>query len=114
LVIVSYRDPLEHSAAPERSPDQRIDALNTANEIRTLRAQLKRDLKAGRTSITSLLLDPPAYLQSANVFDILLAVPKVGRVKATKMLDSCRVSPSKTFGGLTDRQRAELASRLNQ
>ena len=109
----AHRDPLEHPAAPERSPDQRIDALNRANEIRTLRAQLKRDLKAGR-AIATLLLDPPSWLQTAKVFDMLLAVPTVGRVKATKMLDSCRVSPSKTFGGLTDRQRAELASRLNQ
>jgi S13-like protein len=113
VVIVPYRDPPEHPATPERSPDQRIDALNMANEIRTLRAQLKRDLKAGRASITTLLLDPPAFLEAAKVFDMLLAVPKVGRVKATKILDSCRVSPSKTFGGLTDRQRAELASRLN-
>ena len=108
-------DPLdERRATPERSPDQRIDALSKANEIRALRAQLKRDLKAGRTSIATLLLNPPAYLQTAKIFDILLAVPKVGRVKATKMLDNCRVSPSKTFGGLTDRQRAELAARLNQ
>jgi hypothetical protein len=38
--------------------------------------------------------------------------PKVGRVKATKILHSCRVSPSKTFGGLSERQRAELAARL--
>jgi hypothetical protein len=114
VVIVSYRDPLEHPAAPERSPDQRTAALNRANEIRTLRAQLKRDLKAGRTSIAALLLDPPSWLESAKVLDMLLALPKVGRVKATKTLDSCRVSPSKTFGGLTDRQRAELAARLNQ
>ena len=114
VVTVPHRDPLEHPAAPERSPDQRIDALNVANEIRTLRAQLKRDLKAGRTSIATLLLDPPAWLASAKVFDMLLAVPKVGRVKAAKMLDNCRVSPSKTFGGLTDRQREELAARLNQ
>jgi hypothetical protein len=45
------------------------------------------------------------------VFDMLLAVPKVGSVKATKILHSCRVSPSKTFGGLSERQRAELADR---
>ena len=114
VVIVPYRDPLEHPAAPDRSPDQRSAALNRANEIRTLRAQLKRDIKAGRTSIATLLLDPPSWLQTAKVSDILLALPKVGRVKAMKTLDSCRVSPSKTFGGLTDRQRAELASRLNQ
>ncbi len=114
LVIVPHRDPLGHPGTPERSPDQRIDALHRANEIRTLRAALKRDLATGATSIDALLLDPPAFLQTAKVLDILLAFPKVGKVKATKILNSCRVSPSKTFGGLTDRQRAELAARLKQ
>jgi hypothetical protein len=89
-------------------------ALSTANEVRTLRAQLKRDLKARRVSIGALLLDPPPYLETAKVFDMLLAVPKVGRVKATKILHSCRVSPGKTFGGLSERQRAELAGRLDR
>ncbi|MGO9790999.1 MAG: hypothetical protein ACLP8S_16340 [Solirubrobacteraceae bacterium] len=78
------------------------------------RQRVRPGLKAGRTSIATLLLDPPPWLESAKVLDMLLALPKVGRVKATKTLDSCRVSPSKTFGGLTDRQRAELASRLNE
>jgi hypothetical protein len=107
--IVPDQDPLEHRATPERSLDQRLDALSTANEVRTLRAQLKRDLKARKVSIGALLLDPPACLEAAKVFDMLLAVPKVGSVKATKILHGCRVSPSKTFGGLSERQRAELA-----
>ena len=115
LVLVSHRDPLEeHPAIPERSLDQRMAALAIANEARALRAQLKRDLKAGRASIGELLLDPPAFVQTAKVFDMLLALPKVGRVKATKIMNSCRVSPNKTLGGLSDRQRAELAERLNQ
>ena len=112
--IVPHQDPLEHRATPERSLDQRIDALSRANEVRTLRAQLKRDLKARRVSIGALLLDPPPYLETAKVFDMLLAVPKVGSVKATKILHSCRVSPSKTFGGLSERQRAELAGYLDR
>jgi hypothetical protein len=45
---------------------------------------------------------------------MVLAVPKVGRVKATKILNSCRVSRSKTFGGLSERQRAEFAERLDR
>jgi hypothetical protein len=115
LVIVSDRDPLEkHPATPERSLDQRMAALEIANEARVLRAQLKRDLKVGRASIGELLLDPPAFVQTAKVFDMLLALPKVGRVKATKIMNNCRVSPNKTFGGLSDRQRAELAERLNE
>src|SRR3954471_21172663 len=104
--------PTKHAAAPERSLLQRMDALQRANEIRTRRAQLKRDLKAGRVSILMLLLDPPDYLATAKVFDMLLAVPKYGRVKANKVLQQCRISPSKTIGGLSARQRGELVSLL--
>ena len=106
--------PSKPSAAPERSLVQRIDALQRANEIRTKRAQLKRDLKGGRTSIHDLLSNPPDYLETAKVFDMLLAVPKYGRVKANKILVQCRISPSKTIGGLSERQRNELVSLLRR
>jgi hypothetical protein len=102
------------AAAPERSLQQRMDALSRANEIRTRRAQLKRDLKAGRTSIHDLLLEPPEYIETAKVFDMLLAVPKYGRVKVNKVLLQCRISPSKTIGGLSQRQRTELVSMLRR
>ncbi|HXP99819.1 MAG TPA: integration host factor, actinobacterial type [Solirubrobacteraceae bacterium] len=102
------------SAAPERSLNQRMDALARANRIRTERAQLKRDLKAGRLSIHTLLLKPPEYVETAKVFDMLLAVPKYGRVKVNKILAACRISPSKTIGGLSERQRSELVSLLRR
>ena len=106
--------PKQHSAAPERSLIQRMDALQRANQIRTRRAQLKKDLKAGRVSIHVLLLDPPEYVLTAKVFDMLLAVPKYGRVKVNKVLQQCRISPSKTIGGLSERQRTELVSLLRR
>ena len=105
---------LPKTAAPERSLDQRMDALGKANAIRTRRAQLKRDLKAGRASIHSLLLKPPEWVETAKVFDMLLAVPKYGRVKANKVLNQCRISPSKTIGGLSERQRTELVQQLRR
>jgi hypothetical protein len=101
-------------AAPERSLQQRMDALTRANEIRTRRAQLKRDLKAGRASIHDILLEPPEFVETAKVFDMLLAVPKYGRVKVNKVLVHCRISPSKTIGGLSQRQRTELVSMLRR
>jgi hypothetical protein len=101
-------------AAPERSLVQRMEALQRANDIRSRRAQLKRDLKAGRTPIHELLLEPPDYLQTAKVFDLLLAVPKYGRVKVNKILSQCRISPSKTLGGLSERQRGELVTLLRR
>ena len=101
-------------AAPERSLAQRLDALKRANDIRTRRARLKRELKAGRVQIQGILLDPPDYVQTAKVFDLLLAVPKYGRVKANRILTQCRISPSKTIGGLSERQRDELVSHLRR
>ena len=102
------------AAAPERSLDQRMEALKRANDIRTARAKLKKDLKASRASIHAILLDPPEYVLTAKVFDMLLAVPKYGRVKTNRILNQCRISPSKTIGGLSERQRAELVSQLRR
>src|ERR1700740_217463 len=102
------------SMAPQRSLNQRMDALARANQIRIKRAQLKRDLKAGRRSIHQLLLDPPEYVETAKVFDMLLAVPKYGRGKVNKILAHCRIAPSKTVGGLSERQRGELVSLLHR
>jgi hypothetical protein len=102
------------TAVPARTHDQRMRALRRANEIRSRRAKLKRDLKAGKAKIETLLLDPPDYVMSAKAFDMILAVPKYGRVKANRILGQCRISPSKTIGGLSERQRAELVGQLRR
>jgi hypothetical protein len=104
--------PSKSSATPERSLNQRMDALQRANEVRSQRAALKRDLKSGRQSIDRLLMEPPEWLETAKVVDMLMAVPKYGRVRAGKILQQCRISASKTIGGLTPRQRAELVQSL--
>ena len=114
MVTATGATPSKHSAAPERSLNQRMDALARANRIRTERARLKRELKAGRLSIHTLLIDPPEYVETAKVFDMMLAVPKYGRVKVNKILAHCRIAPSKTIGGLSERQRSELVSLLRR
>jgi hypothetical protein len=81
-----------------------MEALQRANEIRVQRAELKRRLKDGSVSIRDILEEPPAYVLTAKVYDMLVAVPKLGRVKASRFLNQCRISQSKTV----DRQRTEL------
>ena len=106
--------PKTQAQAPERSLDQRMEALRRANEIRVRRAQLKKDLKDGRVKVERILGNPPDYVETAKVFDILMAVPKFGRVKAARFLNQCRISQSKTVGGLSERQRAELIGLFNR
>jgi hypothetical protein len=110
MQITSPLDARRGSAAPERTLVQRMAALKRANEIRTARAQLKRDVKAGKVQVRDVLLEPPAYVESMKVFGLLLAAPKLGRVKVDKILQLSRVSPSKTVGGLSMRQRTDVAS----
>ena len=80
--------------------------------MRRQRAQLKRDLKAGGCAVEEVLCDPPAFMQTAKVADLLLALPKYGPVKVNKLLGRCQIAPTKTIGGLTGRQRNELAALL--
>ena len=97
---------------PERSYAQRISALEHANEIRRKRAKLKRDIGGGRATMVSVLMSPPDYAAAMKVIDLLLATPKIGRTKANKALVKARVSPSKTLGGMTLRQRLDLVEKL--
>lgn len=109
--------PARSSAAgltPERSLTQRKEALKKANDVRTQRALLKRDIKAGRRQIHVLLHNPPDYILTAKVADLLVMVPKFGRVKVNRALNHCRISPSKTIGGLSQRQRNELVAYMQR
>jgi S13-like H2TH domain len=93
---------------PERTAAQRLRALGLANEVRSGRAKLKRELAAGRAELASVIAEPPACARTARVYELLLAVPKIGPAKATRGLSQCRIAPTKTVAGLSERQRREL------
>lgn len=100
------------TSTPDRALTQRMEALHRANVVRVSKAKLKRDLKAGHVTLADVLFDPPECVLTAKVLELLLATPKVGRVKAQKALVRTQTSPSKTVGGLTHRQRHELVMLL--
>lgn len=102
----------QFNSAPERSLDERLAALTRANEVRSRRAALKAGLKRGDVSVCDVLVAPPEYMLTAKVIDVLMAAPKRGRIKSTRIMEQCRISPSKTVGGLSERQRAALIEYL--
>jgi S13-like H2TH domain len=99
---------------PAPSPQQRQSALAKANQVRSARAQLKRELAAGQTALTQVLADPPPYAASAKIRELLLAVPGIGPAKADRALTHCRIATAKTLAGLTNRQRTELGELLHE
>ena len=91
---------------------QRSEALQKGNAFRLRRAAFKREVRAG-ASLVPALLNPPDYMKSAQTYDVLLYLPKVGDEKATKMLKAAGVSRfGQTLRQLTVRQRGVLADQL--
>lgn len=102
------------SVASTRSPESRVNALRHANQVRSLRAKLKQDLREGTVHLEQILGTRPGYLATAKVFDLLVAVPKIGPVKAAHLLNLAHISPSKTIVTLSERQRACLIELLSR
>lgn len=110
--------PATTSEPPARSHEQRLSALKRANEIRTWRAGFKRQLKSqpaerSKGATCAAILAPAAKLESMQVVRLLRATRGVGPVKANRVLRAALVSPSKTLGGLTERQRSMLVAMLS-
>lgn len=93
--------------APERTHAQRMAALENATRVRIFRAQMKKAVKAGRQDVCALIAAPPPEAETMKLHALLLATPKFGTVKANNVLKRAQVSPSKTLGGLSERQRRE-------
>jgi hypothetical protein len=91
---------------------QRDVALALANKVRLERSELKRDLKAGRLSIADVLRDPPLCVERIKVFELLLAVPKLWRVKAERAMRHCGMQPWVRLNALSEVRREQLCREL--
>jgi hypothetical protein len=104
----------------ERGTSQCMQALARANQVRLARAALKRDISAGRRSITDVIIDSPWEADSMSLSELLCSQRRWGRARSRKLLSATALSEGKRVGTLTDRQRrilvaaleAKLASRL--
>jgi hypothetical protein len=76
----------------------RLRALEQANEVRTARAKLKKELASGQMELVQVVVDPPTCVRMARVRDLLLVLPKIGTVRAGRILAQCGIAHSKTLG----------------
>ena len=97
---------------PRRTLDQRLEALKEANRIRTARSRVKGLLSEGVLELADVISNPMPELQSMKLIELVCAAPKLGRVKAARLLNITRISHHKTVGGLSSRQRQELVKAL--
>jgi hypothetical protein len=91
---------------------QHMRALAQANRVRLARAELKRQVAEGETSVGDVVLACPWEAESMTISDLLMSQHRWGRTRCRRFLASIPMSETKTIGSMTDRQRRALASTL--
>lgn len=92
--------------------DQRLSALEIANQVRLDRAKIKLRIGAGEIQAWRVILDPPECVHSVDCFVFCNWLPRHGRVRTTTLLSRAGVRSSKLVGNLTPMQRQRLSDVL--
>ncbi len=96
---------------PPLTEEQRREALQKAAIARRKRAELKEELKSGRTSLKDLLdRTADAIVGKMKVSSVLESLPGVGRVRARKIMERLDISESRRMRGLGAKQKENLLS----
>ena len=91
---------------------QHMRALAQANRVRLARAELKRQVAEGETTVGEIVLECPWEADSMAIADLLMSQHRWGRTRCRRFLASIPMSETKTVGSMTDRQRRALAAHL--
>lgn len=94
---------------PPLSEEQRMKALEKAAIARRKRAELKEQLKSGRTTLKELLeRTGDEIVGKMKVSTVLESLPGVGRVRARKLMERLDISESRRMRGLGAKQKENL------
>src|SRR5215217_4954511 len=100
------------SATATAPAAQHMRALAQANRVRLARAELKRQVADGETSVADVVLSSRWEAESMTISDLLMSQHRWGRTRCRRFLASIPMSETKTVGTMTDRQRKALAGML--
>jgi hypothetical protein len=92
---------------------QHMRALDRANRVRLARAELKRDIADGSRTVAEVVTECPWESESMAIADLLMSQHRWGRTRCRRFLAGLPMVETKTIGSMTNRQRAQLAARLN-
>lgn len=101
-------------ALPTLTPEQRQAALAKAAEARKVRAELKGELKAGRTTLAQVLErgQNDEVAGKMKVIAVLESLPGVGKVRAAKLMETCGISATRRVRGLGAKQKSSLLAEV--
>ena len=97
-------------APPKLTAAQRNAALAKAAEARKSRAEMKELLRTGSLTLPEVLerADTDDIIAGTKVYAVLTALPGLGKVKATRVMEELGIASNRRLRGLGNRQRAAL------
>lgn len=99
---------------PQLTPEQREAALAKAAAARAARADIKARLKNQSLSLAEALASSDENIAKLKVVSMLEALPKVGKVKARRIMAEIGIADNRRVQGLGAQQRSALLDRLGE
>jgi hypothetical protein len=100
---------------PPLSDEQRQQARHAATEARRRRAEIKQALRSGESSLEQVLVlaETDDVIAHAKVIDVLKALPRVGAVRAGKVMERLDIAANRRLRGLGKHQTAALIAEFS-
>src|SRR5690242_18214851 len=95
---------------PPLSNEQRLEARQAATDARRRRAEVKHGLRTGELNMADVLdlAERDDVVAHTKVVDALKALPRVGAVRAERIMSRLEIAPNRRLRGLGKHQVAAL------
>jgi len=95
---------------PPMSDDQRADALAKAAVARRQRAEIKALLKTGSLTLDEVFVraETDDIVAGTKVYPLLASMPRMGKIKAKRLMEELGIAENRKIRGLGRRQREDL------
>ncbi len=100
---------------PPLSDEQRQQARSAATEARRRRAEVKQALRSGERTLADVLelAERDDVIAHTKVVDLLRSLPRVGAVRAAKVMDRLDIAANRRLRGLGRHQSAALVAEFS-
>lgn len=100
-------------AIPKLTDAQRAEALAKAQDMRSKRTALRKELKKGNITLAEVLADTEnEVVTRMKVKYLLESLPNVGKITAAALMAELEIKESRRVQGLGKRQREKLLEKL--
>jgi hypothetical protein len=91
---------------------QHVRALDRANQVRSVRALVKRRIASGDLTAAAVILSHRWEIERMPIAEVLTSQRRWGSGRCHEFLLDVTLPESQTIGSMTDRQRRAVASQL--